>query len=57
MADGDAIAAAAEPTLAKSRRRRTGKSGRSRHFDILLDVARRISGPNRSIKSSMRWSK
>jgi adenylate cyclase len=44
MADGDAIAATAEPTLAKSRRRRTGKSGRSRHFDILLDVARRISG-------------
>ena len=44
MADGDAGVATAKPPLATKRARRAAQADRSRRFDILLDVARRISG-------------
>src|SRR5215467_4640943 len=43
MADGDATSAS-RPLVAVSQTRRRARARRSRRFDILLDVARRISG-------------
>jgi adenylate cyclase len=44
MPNGDVVVETARPVLAPVRQRRNRRTGQSRRFEILLDVARRISG-------------